>query len=160
MSKHAIAVRSDNWALGRGKRPPRSKWKSSLHATAVGIVSTLALGMLSTHRSTYTIGIYGDVPTICHADLNGAAVGTSEGLVDLGTMVEFCNDGAGYQVWLETIPNVPGGSVYVDHAEFPLAASGGTLIHQSDSAARRTSHLTLYVGGARIQRVTVRLVPL
>ena len=158
--RHALTLPAFGRFATAEKKPAPVETKRALSVTALGVVGSLAAGIWSTPQSTYTIGIYGTVPTVCHAELKSAAVDTSEGLVDLGTMVEFCNNGNGYQVWLETTPKAPAGSIYVDNAKVPLSATGATLIHQSETAARRTSHLSLDTGNTRIEKVMVRIVPL
>ena len=91
----------------------------------------------------YTFKIEGFVPVICRATIDGSHVVPSEGVVHLGTMNEFCNNGSGYQVWATHSASLAGSTMSVDGLEVQLSPSGETLLSQSSSAAVAQRQLVL-----------------
>ena len=91
----------------------------------------------------YTFKIEGFVPVICRATIDRSHVVPSEGVVQLGTMNEFCNNGSGYQVWATHSASLAGSTLVVDGREVRLSRSGETLLSHSRSAAAAQRHLVL-----------------
>lgn len=154
----AISLR-EALSLSGATPSPWSRLWHALHAAAVGTLSSLAIGFWSTGPSSYTLNIVGNVPTICTANFSATAVDAGEGLFDLGTFAEFCNSSTGFQVWLETAPGLTG-TVIVDNRRIPLSQSGATLIEASDRAARKSVRVFLDMPEGRIEKVSVRILPL
>lgn len=73
-------------------------------------------------------------------------------------MTEFCNDPAGYQVWLDH-PQLSG-AVYVDGERITLSQTGSTLISHSTTAANRTRKVVLEPAGEGPHAISIRIVPL
>jgi len=145
--------------LSGAVKAPWSRLKGALHAAAVGMLSSLAVGVWSAGHSSYTLNITGTVPTVCYAEFTGTPAGDGEGSFDLGTLAEFCNSAGGYQVWLDTASGLTG-TVLVDGARIPLSPTGATLIHSSNRAARNSVHVYLDMPQTRIDKLSVRIVPL
>lgn len=94
------------------------------------------------------IALSGHVPILCRAELDLAA--------GSGRLDEFCNDAAGYDVWLDHGPLPAAASLRVDGTDLALSATGTTLISSSDRADMR-SRLIVFDGPAGA-RLVVRMV--
>jgi hypothetical protein len=95
------------------------------------------------------LDLVGQVPILCRAevDLGGGP----------GQMNEFCNDLAGYDVYLDHGPLPAPASVTIDGSQLALADAASTLISSSDRASIRTRSIRFDVpAGARL---VVRVVP-
>jgi hypothetical protein len=104
--------------------------KSLALAGALGLIASAAWA--TPDQATYTLQISGFVPTVCNADLDNSAVASQAGEVALGQLNEFCNDGAGYQVWVDYSPSLAGDTLTVGGQQITLDGSGTAMI---DSAA-------------------------
>ena len=83
---------------------------------------------------SYKIRITGFVPVICHATLDASMVPTEEGQVSLGALNEFCNSPNGYQVYVDSSPELADASLIVDGEAFDLSENGSTLVSTSSHA--------------------------
>ena len=104
--------------------------KSLALASALSLIGSGAFA--SPDQATYTLQINGFVPTVCNANLDNKAVASQAGEVALGQLNEFCNDGAGYQVWVDYSPSLAGDTLSVGGQQIVLDSSGTAMI---DSAA-------------------------
>jgi hypothetical protein len=82
--------------------------------------------------TSYTIGITGFVPTICHAQLDTSIVPAQSGETSLGQLNEFCNSPNGYQVYVQGSPELANSTLMVDGQPITLSANGPTLVVSSD----------------------------
>lgn len=111
-----------------------------------GALSLLASGVWATpDQATYTLEISGFVPTVCNADLDNSQVASQAGEVALGQMNEFCNDGAGYQVWVDYSPNLAGDTLSVGGHEIVLTDAGSVMIDASSGPNIASKTVTLDV---------------
>src|SRR5688572_847423 len=106
--------------------------------TATALVSTPAVAA----APAFTLEMIGHVPTICHTKVQ---VAPAAGAVLAGTMHEFCNNAAGYEIYAEHSPELAGAVLVVDGAAMPLSADGPTRVSRSDHAdiAARSLELRL-----------------
>lgn len=114
--------------------------RTSLPAALCALI--LAGSASATAPSNYTIRITGYVPVICHATLDATAVPVASGEVSLGMLNEFCNSPNGYQVFVESSPELADASIVIDGKTVELGDEGATLISSSphaDIAARAVS---------------------
>jgi hypothetical protein len=104
--------------------------------------------------ATYTINVTGVVPVICRVTANTTTLDNSSPV----TLVEFCNNPTGYQVWADT----PAGATAVLNLNgntVQLSSSGSTLIDTWATSASVTRTLT--VSGAQgLNAISFRVVPI
>ena len=123
---------------------------------ATALVSTPAVAA----APAFTLEMTGYVPTICLTQIEAVP---SAGAVLAGTMHEFCNNAAGYEIYAEHSPELAGAVLVVDGAAVALSADGPTRISRSDHAdiAARSLELRLpdgrTVAGATLSFRTVAL---
>lgn len=115
-------------------------------------------GQAQAGPASYQIQITGYVPVICRASATTSQVQPGQ-TVSLGDLTEFCNNGAGYQVWVDYTPGVTGSTIYVDGTAIPLSTSGSTMIDSSSTAASRIRTLSLDAGSG-LTSISMRVVPL
>ena len=125
----------------------------------IGLITllTTAANAGANEQTIFQIGVSAFVPINCHADVIGTPA-PAAGLVDLGTLHEFCNDPAGYQVWADSTPGASGTAFLVDGRRVALSATGVTMISNSSTAASRLHHLQL--AGKIPQTISIRIVAL
>jgi hypothetical protein len=97
----------------------------------------------------FTLEMTGHVPTICHAQVQQNTAVASAGLINLGTINEFCNHANGYEVYAEHSPELADAVLVVDGVEVPLSASGPTRVSRSDHADIATRSLELRLPDGR-----------
>ena len=102
-------------------------FKRALLALAVLSAASPAMAQSSW---TSTIELRGYVPVICRATLHSAPAFRDDGVVELGSLDEFCNAGSGYRVVVDYAPGEDPGQLLVDGREVPLDRSGRTVIAQ------------------------------
>lgn len=90
---------------------------------------------------TSTIELRGYVPVICRATLHSAPSIRDDGVVELGSLDEFCNSGSGYRVVVDYAPGQDPGQLLVDGREVPLNSSGRTVIAQMSGPSISTRTL-------------------
>jgi hypothetical protein len=104
--------------------------KSLALAGALGLIAGGA--QATPEAATYTLQISGIVPTVCNANLDSSTVASEAGEVALGQLKEFCNDSAGYQVWVDYSPNLAGDTLTVGGQQIVLDNSGSALIDSAN----------------------------
>jgi ABC-type sugar transport system substrate-binding protein len=112
-------------------------------ATMIGGSATAAPA-----ETSYTIGITGFVPTICHAQLDTTVIPAQSGETSLGKLNEFCNSPNGYQVFVEGSPELANATLVVDGQPITLAANGPTLVASSDRPNIAARDVSLASNGA------------
>ena len=78
--------------------------------------------------STYGVELRGHVPVTCHVKGDAPVADIAEEAVDLGAIREFCNNGAGYDLYLDHSPQMAGAVVLIDGAEFELGSEGSVAL--------------------------------
>lgn len=128
------------------------------------VLSTMVAGAanstqpLNASGGGYTFRIQGFVPVICRATVQDATYAPRAGRIDLGTLDEFCNSPAGYQVWAEHSTSLAGSKLVVDGREVRLSRSGATMISQSRNAAVAKRPLALEMAdGATTGSLSIRV---
>jgi hypothetical protein len=104
----------------------------------------------------YELRIEGHVPVICRVDLEHGSASASQA-TDLGRMSEFCNNAAGYDVWLSHAQGLNSAAVYVDGQRIALSPTGSTLISHSATAASTVHDLRLDPGGDQVGDLSLRI---
>jgi len=133
--------------------------KSLALAGALSLFAGAALATPDT--ATYTLQINGFVPTVCKADLTASQVPSQAGVVALGQMREFCNDGDGYQVWVDYSPSLAGDTLTIGDRQIVLGPSGSAMIDASDGPGVAAKAVTLSLPQDGISgAVSVRVVSL
>ena len=111
--------------------------------------------------NSFELRIQGFVPVICRASVDATLATPQRGLVQLGSLREFCNNASGYQIWIDYSPQLSGSILMVDGRPVRLAGGGSVLIGQSSHAASQTRALALQLQGLRQQgSISFRMVPL
>lgn len=82
--------------------------------------------------SRYVIGFTGFVPTICRASLDANVVPAGGQETSLGQLNEFCNSPNGYQIFVESSPELADATLIVDGQSVSLAGNGPVLVAASN----------------------------
>jgi hypothetical protein len=117
--------------------------KSLALAGVLGLIAGSAWA--TPEAASYALQISGFVPTVCHANLDNNAVASQAGEVALGQLDEFCNDGAGYQVWVDYSPNLAGDTLTVGGQQIVLDSSGTAMIDAASGPNIASKSVTLDV---------------
>ncbi|MFM2301400.1 MAG: hypothetical protein RLZZ84_1136 [Pseudomonadota bacterium] len=107
---------------------------------AVAVTPGVAVG-----SSQYSIGVVGYVPVICRANVDATVVAPMQGMVQLGTLHEFCNSPNGYRIYAEYSASLANANILIDGKAVQLQPGGSTMISQSSSAAIDNHALALAV---------------
>lgn len=105
-------------------------------------VLALAAAMISAPgtASTYGVELRGNVAVSCHVTGQTPVVDLSQKVADLGVLREFCNNAAGYNLYLDYAPQLAGAVVTVDGASIQLGSEGtATLAAETGPAMRSRS---------------------
>lgn len=112
-------------------------------------------------QGSFNLQVQGYVPVICRATVDANAAPSRPGLMQLGTMREFCNNGNGYEVWVDYSSNLAGSTLYVDGQRVNLTNQGSVRISRSNRAAVKSSALALQLANANTQgSISLRVVAL
>ena len=103
---------------------------------------------LSLNSGTYQVSINGFVPVICRVSVLGTPSTTGNGLINLGEMNEFCNNGRGYRVYIDHSSKASDAAVIVDGQRVPLSPEGSTMIYEASGPGKRTHQLSLDVSNS------------
>ncbi len=123
--------------------------KSFAVAAAVSLIAAnAAFAAAPSDTVSYSLQISGFVPTICHAQLSSTQAPATSGQVDLGQMNEFCNDGNGFEVWVDYSPDMAGDTIQVGGQSYQLDASGSVKIDSSTGPSIASKDVTLDSNGA------------
>ncbi|HEX3919744.1 MAG TPA: hypothetical protein VHW60_20590 [Caulobacteraceae bacterium] len=128
------------------------------------IFTLLALALLAptaaSAEATATLTLRGFVPVICRANFESAPSEGANGVEQLGSIDEFCNSGAGYQVIVDYDPGASSsGTLVVDGRQVVLDGSGSVVIDQSTGPAISSKSLGYIPGDQPISNLHIRVVP-
>lgn len=129
-------------------------------AGAAAVLLTAAPSVAADSAST-SIRVHGIVHTICDVQFDNQLGSPDEnGVVDFGRMTEFCNDGDGYTVVVQTPANLQGATLYVDGVPTPVDQSGTTVLVDSPSPVWRQRMVKLDLGAnAQLQSISFHAQP-
>lgn len=128
-------------------------------ALCVGTAHAAVVGE-GAQTAGYTLTITGFVPVICRASLDATVVPGAPGRTSLGALNEFCNSPNGYQVFVESSPELAGATLLIDGSPVLLSASGPTLVSASNGPAIESRQLALDTSGAVSGSLSIRVVAL
>jgi hypothetical protein len=127
--------------------------------TRFAIAAVLAvLAACPARAATETIEIHGVVPVICRADFQSSPSMVANGLMELGTIDEFCNAGSGYQIVVDYDGSSDAGSLIVDGQAIALNASGHTIITSMSGPRIVTQSLAYEPGSHPISAVHIQIL--
>ena len=97
----------------------------------------LAAGMISapSAASSYGVELRGNVAVSCHVTGQSALINVSGDVAHLGVLREFCNNAAGYSLYLDYAPQLAG---TVDGTRLALSSEGTTALAIEAGPAIRT----------------------
>lgn len=124
----------------------------------------LAAAMIATPgtASTYGVELRGDVAVSCHVTGQTPVVDLADKVADLGVLREFCNNAAGYNLYLDYAPQLAGAVVTVDGASIQLGADGTAVLAAEAGPAVRSRSVQIDLSGASdasILAIAFRIVP-
>ena len=93
--------------------------------------------------ASYSIGITGVVPTICRASLDATVVPATAGETSLGALNEFCNSPNGYQIFVESSPELANATLTVGGRSVTLTGEGPVLVAASNGPNMLSRNVTL-----------------
>jgi hypothetical protein len=92
--------------------------------------------------------ITGFVPVVCRANLASNVVPLSGSEVSLGALSEFCNSPRGYDIFVESSPELADAKLIVDGREIALSDSGPTLVVSTNAPGMTTRDVRLANAGS------------
>lgn len=120
----------------------------------------LSIGLAPTAiAGTAVIHISGYVPVICHADIQSLSAMPANEEIALGTIKEFCNAGAGYQLIANHSPGQGLGKLIIDGQAVPLDSSGQTVLARMPGPRDITQTLSYRPGTATITILSIEIRP-
>lgn len=129
-------------------------------ATAlVGGAATVAQAEASPWAS-YSIGIVGHVPVTCRASLQANVVPSNRGAVPLGHLQEFCNSPNGYQIFVDSSPELANATLVIGGRKVALSSSGSTLVSASTGPAITSRNVVLQHANGAAGTLSFRIVAL
>jgi hypothetical protein len=102
----------------------------------------------SSGSASYSIGITGYVPVICRAELSASVVPANAGATSLGHLNQFCNSANGYQIFVDSSPELANATLTVGGRQVTLSDSGSTLVAASEGPAITSDDVVLQSEGA------------
>lgn len=129
--------------------------KNLIMALIATSIPTVAGADPGNGSQTLTLG--GHVPLVCRADYTPAISFRPDGVIDLGSVREFCNSGTGYQVVVEYTPTPAPGALILNGDEIALDQSGSIVVAQVEGPAIMTRNIAYRPGSQPISAIRVRL---
>jgi hypothetical protein len=102
----------------------------------------------SSNSVSYSIGIVGYVPVVCRAEFSASVVPTNPGATHLGHLEQFCNSPNGYQIFVDSSPELANATLMVGGRKVTLSGSGSTLVTASQGPAITSDNVVLQSHGA------------
>ena len=127
---------------------------------AAGLVAALVSAPLA--ASTYGVELRGHVPVSCHVTGSAAMIELADGIADLGTVREFCNNAAGYTLLLDYAPQLAGAVVTIDGTSVVLDGAGTASLAAEAGPALKTRAISIDLTGAADTAdpaISFRIVP-
>ena len=131
-----------------------------LLATAITGGPAIAAEGEPSPTASYSIGITGYVPVICRASLDVSVVPANSGATPLGNLNEFCNSPNGYQIFVDSSPELANATLVVGGRAVTLSGNGPTLVSASDGPAITSNDVVLQNAGGASGNLSFRIVAL
>lgn len=127
---------------------------------ALGLVA--AMIAVPAAASSYGVELRGNVAVSCHVTGQAAMINVADGAADLGVLREFCNNAAGYNLYLDYAPQLAGAVVTVDGAQVELGREGTAMLAAETGPAMRSRAVQIdlsKVADASNLAISFRIVP-
>jgi hypothetical protein len=108
-------------------------------------------------NGSQSLNIGGYVPLVCRADYTPAIAYRPDGVIDLGSIREFCNSGSGYQVVVEYSATEAPGTLILNGDEIKLEPGGSTVVAEVTGPAILTRNIAYKPGSEPITSLRIRL---
>ncbi|WP_324075415.1 MAG: hypothetical protein RSE14_01195 [Erythrobacter sp.] len=112
--------------------------------------------------SSYGVELRGHVAVSCHVTGQAPVVNVAGGVADLGVLREFCNNAAGYNLYLDYAPQLAGAVVTVDGTSIQLGSEGTAALAAEAGPAMRSRSVQIdlsEVEDASNLAIAFRIVP-
>ena len=123
------------------------KWVAAALA-ASSATMPLSLDAAKAEPAITQIEIRGIVPTICRVEFNQPAAPVSDNVVELGQMLQFCNNMEGYRIVVVHPDGLQGATLTVDGEQVPVTSGSETVLVDSDHPVYRHSDVRLQLASA------------
>ena len=110
--------------------------------------------------ASYSIGITGYVPVTCRATLQATVIPSQPGATSLGNLQEFCNNPNGYQIFVDSSPELANATLVIGGREVELSGTGSTLVSASSGPAITSTDVVLEHSGGASGSLSFRIVAL
>ena len=110
--------------------------------------------------ASFSIGITGYVPVTCRASLDATVVPASAGETSLGQLREFCNSPNGYQIFVDSSPELANATLVIGGRTVELSDSGSTLVSFSGGPAITANDVVLQNADGGPGTLSFRIVAL
>nr|WP_137677382.1 hypothetical protein [Parerythrobacter lutipelagi] len=130
--------------------------KSMALSLAAMILATPAMA------SNYGVQLRGNVPVSCHVKSDASIVDITDTTADLGIVREFCNNAAGYDLYLDYSPELAGGTVTIGDRMFQLDGAGTVAIASENGPSIQANAVRLDLANAADNQnlaISFRMVP-
>jgi hypothetical protein len=130
--------------------------------TAGLVVASGPTALAQSHEATKSFGINAVVRTKCRVVVERASASLASSQMDVGEMVEGCNNMQGYRIVVSHAPNLQNAALVVEGERVPLSASGETVVSDSNQAAWRRRAVALDPGAsqsAMLSTLSFRMEP-
>jgi hypothetical protein len=115
-----------------------------------------------TSATSYGVELRGFVPVSCHITGHSAIVDVTNATADLGNVREFCNNAAGYELYLDYAPHMAGAVVLIDGESVALDSDGTASLAAEAGPAFRSRSVQIDLTGvedASDLAISFRIVP-
>lgn len=115
-----------------------------------------------TSASSYGVELRGYVPVSCHITGDAAIIDIADASADLGQVREFCNNAAGYDLYLDYAPELAGAVVLIDGESIALDEDGTASLAAEAGPAIRSRSVQIDLSGVEESSnlaISFRIVP-
>jgi hypothetical protein len=127
---------------------------------ALGLAAAIISAPLG--ASSYGVELRGNLAVSCRVSSDVGIIDVSQGISDLGKLREFCNNAAGYDLYLDYAPQLAGAVVTVDGTPLTLGVGGTAALAAESGPAMRERSLQIDLTEAQNPdslAIAFRLVP-
>jgi hypothetical protein len=112
--------------------------------------------------SSYGVELRGNVAVSCHVTGQTPVVNVAGDVADLGVLREFCNNAAGYSLYLDYAPQLAGAVVTIDGNSIELGSEGTAALAAEAGPAMRSRSVQIDLSKAEDASnlaIAFRIVP-